>query len=89
MGHFCPICGWPELTEPPRSEDCGGSYEICPSCGFQFGVDDDDRGFTYADWRERWMQAGMKWWSQSRPAPPGWNPSEQLQTAPINPSEPA
>ena len=25
----------------------GGSYEICPSCGFQFGVSDDDLGSTY------------------------------------------
>jgi hypothetical protein len=28
------------LTEPPWSEESGGSFEICPSCGIQFGYTD-------------------------------------------------
>ena len=48
MNHKCPVCGYPKLEEAPRTQAGGGSYEICPSCGFQFGVSDDDRGFTYA-----------------------------------------
>jgi rubrerythrin len=40
----CPVCGFPDLTEQPRYADGGSSDEICPSCGFQFGYDDDDRG---------------------------------------------
>jgi hypothetical protein len=30
----------------------GGSYEICPSCGFRFGATDNDEGISYASWRQ-------------------------------------
>jgi pimeloyl-ACP methyl ester carboxylesterase len=59
-GFVCPVCGWPDLTEAPRSPGGGGSYEICPSCGFQFGVTDDDAGISYAEWRRRWVEGGAK-----------------------------
>ena len=50
MKFTCPVCGYPELEEPPRSPRTGGgSYEICPSCGFQFGVTDDDKGVSYEE----------------------------------------
>ena len=34
--HLCPVCGWPELTQPPRQASGGASFEICPCCGFEF-----------------------------------------------------
>ena len=78
MKHTCPVCGYPDLREAPRSKRSGGSYEICPSCGFQFGVTDDDRGFTYEAWRKLWVEGGMVW-DQGRSQPPaGWNPRLQL-----------
>ena len=72
---ICPVCGYPDLDEPPRrSSTSGGSYEICPSCGFEFGVTDDDRGFTYSAWRARWIARGMPWESADiEPAPAGWD----------------
>lgn len=76
--HTCPVCGFPELSEPPRTAEGGGSYEICPSCGFQFGVTDEDRGFTYARWRRQWIAGGMKW-SSERPQPAGWSPRPPLK----------
>jgi hypothetical protein len=78
MGRTCPCCGYPALHEPPRSASGGGSYEICPSCGFQFGVSDDDAGFTYASWREQWKKRGMPWSSKGIAPPSGWNPKVQL-----------
>ena len=77
----CPVCGYPGLTEPPRSPNSGGgSYEICSSCGFEFGVSDDDRGFTYNDWRQEWVANGMPWRSEGiEPLPAGWDPQAQLQ----------
>lgn len=36
----CPVCGSPELIQPPYSEDGDGSFAMC-SCGFEFGFDDD------------------------------------------------
>lgn len=78
--NVCPVCGYPDLEEPPRSPvTSGGSYEICPSCGFQFGVTDDDEGFSYQEWRTQWIQRGMPWDSEEiRPPPQGWDPARQL-----------
>lgn len=78
----CPVCGYPNLSEPPRSPSSGGaSYEICPSCGFEFGVTDDDRGFSYDDWRKQWIGRGMPWDSADiEPPPPGWDPRRQLES---------
>ena len=78
MGQTCPCCGYPALREPPRSASGGGSYQICPSCGFQFGVSDDDEGFTYATWRARWKARGSPWNSQGIAPPRGWNATAQL-----------
>lgn len=79
MRHYtCPVCGYPDLTEPPRSAD-GGSYEICYSCGFEFGVTDDDLGFTYESWRQRWVARGKPWDGLGIDEPPfGWDPARQL-----------
>ena len=85
MSYVCPVCGWPELMDPPHSESNGPSFEICPCCGFQFGYDDDDQGFTYAAWRERWIQNGMTWWSNGRPASPAWDARQQLARAGLLP----
>ena len=72
----CPVCGAHELTRKPYAdwppgpdmrltppyEDLLGqpSYEVCPSCGFEFGNDDNpgtaapESFETYrADWEER------------------------------------
>lgn len=75
--YMCPVCGWPDLTESPRSPSGGGSYEICRSCGFEYGVTDDDLGYTYEQWREEWVKKGMPW-DEGEP-PVGWNPEEQLR----------
>jgi hypothetical protein len=64
--------------EPPRSPAGGGSYEICPSCGFEFGVTDDDLGYSYEQWRADWIGRGMPWSGSAREAPAGWDPASQL-----------
>jgi hypothetical protein len=81
MNYLCPVCGWPNLHEPPRSVDGGASFELCPSCGFEFGFDDDDQGLIYEAARTRWVAAGMPWWSSSRQPPADWNPGRQLTDA--------
>jgi len=79
MPYTCPVCGYPKLEEPPRSTAGGGSYEICPSCGFEFGVTDDDRGHSDESWRHKWIRAGMPWdWGRSKP-PNDWDPVRQLK----------
>ena len=77
MNHPCPVCGYPKLREKPRTTSGGGSFEICPSCGFQFGVTDDDEGYSYAQWRRRWKAKGMQWSSEGM-EPADWNTVAQL-----------
>jgi hypothetical protein len=79
---LCPVCGF-ALGFEPWSGDSAAD-EICPSCGIQFGCDDSaagilsDRLCIYSDWRQRWIDGGMAWWSQ-RERPQNWNPTEQLE----------
>jgi hypothetical protein len=78
--YTCPVCGFDQLDDPPVDEDGDGLFEICPSCGFQFGVTDDDKGFTYESWRSRWVGKGMPWDSEGiEPPPEGWDPKRQLE----------
>ncbi len=86
---MCPVCGWVELKKPPRSETTGGSYEICPCCGFQFGYDDEDQGISDEEWRRRWIAKGMPWFARTRLPPPGWDPLEQLRRLSSANPEPA
>ena len=87
MAFVCPICGYPGLMEPPRSSSGGGSYEICPSCAFEFGVTDDDKGYTYESWREKWIAEGMIWDKGRSSPPPGWNARLQLKNLTRPPKE--
>ena len=87
MSYVCPVCGFNELDEPPVSECGGGSYEICPSCGFQFGVSDEDRGITYEEWRKQWISDGMIWDKGRSLPPPEWDPIAQLKRIGINSQE--
>lgn len=78
--YTCPVCGFPGLGEPARTEGGGGSYEICEACGFEFGFDDDSEGYSYEAWRLRWIARGMPWDSAGiRPAPDGWDPAVSLR----------
>jgi transcription elongation factor Elf1 len=57
----CPVCGFSGLTEPPWSDEGGGSQEICPQCGIQFGYTDAAGGDAvkreeiYAEWRRKYL----------------------------------
>jgi hypothetical protein len=70
--HFydCPICGYDGLTEIPWEDD-SPSYEICPSCGNEFGNDDFSldplqRAHLQEELRVSWEQAGRPWFSRTR-----------------------
>jgi len=76
MAYICPVCGFDGLDAAPYG---AGEYEICPCCGFQFGVTDDNQGISFHEWREAWIEQGLPWTSKGRPAPLGWNAMEQLR----------
>lgn len=73
---LCPSCGFPGLRESPRMPSGGGSYEICPSCRFEFGYTDDDLGYTYESWRVEWANEGCPWRGVDS-APSWWTPGKQ------------
>ncbi len=76
--YTCPVCGYTELSEPPYNSLGGGSYEICYSCGYEYGVTDDDDEISHEEWRSRWINDGMQWYSKYRDKPEHWNPKAQL-----------
>ena len=76
--YVCPICGFPELPEPPRGPNGGASFDNCPVCAFEFGYHDDDQGHTYESWRAGWVADGMPWRIPEWPQPPNWDPRAQL-----------
>src|SRR6266446_4815425 len=45
----CPVCGY-EMDDPPRD------YNICPSCGTEFGLHDVNASIS--ELRAAWLQTG-------------------------------
>ncbi len=79
MEHTCPVCGYASLAEPPHDETGGASFEICPSCGTEFGYDDASK--SHAELRKLWLAAGAPWRSRATAPPPDWSAIEQLRAA--------
>ncbi|OOR12035.1 hypothetical protein BW897_15000 [Bacillus cereus] len=78
MNFICLICGFDDLLDPPYDEDEDPSYEICPCCGFQFGFDDCDQGYTFVEYREKWLEKGAIWHNNAK-KPTGWSLEKQLK----------
>lgn len=77
-----------DLGEPPYRDRFGDySHEGCHSCGYQFGYDDDPmasgRAISFAEYRQRWIAGGCKWFCGDDPRPPDWSLEEQLAEAGI------
>lgn len=60
------------MEEGPRG------YNICPSCGTEFGLHDVNS--TIEDLRTAWLESGAKWHSAVVPEPEKWNQAQQLAT---------
>jgi len=56
---ICPVCGFDGLNEPAHDNHGCGSFEICPSCGTEFGYDDSKR--SHGELRQAWLNSGAKW----------------------------
>jgi hypothetical protein len=67
--NLCLVCGF-EMDDPPRD------YNICPSCGTEYGVNDVNR--SYEQLRQAWLKTGPVWWSKTDAQPENWSPSSQL-----------
>jgi len=77
--YMCPVCGYPEIEEIPYLDENTPSYEICPSCGTEYGYDDLVK--THTQLRDEWIINGLSWWAKSESPPSDWNPIKQLKAA--------
>jgi hypothetical protein len=71
MNYLCPICGYDRLEAPPID------FQICPSCGVEFGNDDFE--VSHLELRSRWWAKGCPWFSRFVLQPPNWDPLAQLR----------
>lgn len=86
-----PYDRWPGLplprhAAPPYQEQFGPpSFEICPSCGFEFGFDDhpgaSGSATSFAEHRQHWVAGGCAWWGQRERRPERWSGRQQLTDA--------
>ncbi len=68
--YICPVCGYDQLEDPPRD------YNICESCGTEFGY--HDANISHAELRRRWIVEGALWHDRRIPPPSHWDPVTQL-----------
>lgn len=81
MENICPVCGYPDLREPAYDEYNCSSFEICVSCGIEYGYGDQFLEKKEDCWeylRKEWISNGMKWHSKYIEKSIDWNPVMQL-----------
>jgi hypothetical protein len=75
----CPVCGFDGLTDPAYGIAGNASFDICPSCGTEFGY--DDAKTSHQELRKLWVTSGALWYSRTTNPPPNWNAEAQLRAA--------
>ena len=71
--YICPVCGYDKLVEPPYDEEFGcPTYVICSCCGFEFGFDDESKGYSFSGYRQRWIDNGFPFFN-SKKKPSNWS----------------
>ena len=75
MKYICPVCGYPELTEPPRNENGNPPFEMCDCCGVEFGYEDCSID-SIIQYRTEWIKNGCNWFAVEKPL--DWLFEEQL-----------
>lgn len=75
--YICPVCGFDKLDEEPYDLKGRGNFDICACCRFQYGVTDDDKGYSFEDYRKKWLKNGAKWFIKGA-KPTGWDLKKQL-----------
>jgi len=76
--YLCPVCGYPNLDEPAWDPNTGiPSFNICPSCGCEFGYNDATPQ-ARENHLKNWVKQGAPWF---RPElkPHSWNLKKQLE----------
>ena len=67
----CLVCGYSQMDPIELGT-------ICPCCGTQYGLSDEE--MTFSELRQRWINdKRAQWWSRYTPKPAGWSPVNQLR----------
>ena len=75
--YTCPVCGFPNLDEPPWDPVTKSpSFDICPCCGFEFGYD-NATPTAMKKYRLNWVKTGARWFLPNL-KPPDWSLRQQL-----------
>lgn len=73
---LCRVCGLSLDFEPWGEDGMTPTYDYCPCCGTEFGVQD----WTYEatkQQRQRWLRADAQW-DEPEDKPDDWDLAEQL-----------
>lgn len=76
----CRVCGFLYDSPPWGDDGLTPSFEICPSCGVEFGYEDATPA-AVRKYRAAWVAGGMKWHDRKGPAA-GWDPAAQMANIP-------
>ncbi len=75
--YVCVVCGYDKL-EVEQYNNRLPNFSVCKCCGFQSGYDDLDQGYTFAEYREKWINDGAKWFKPNE-MPSDWDLVKQLK----------
>jgi hypothetical protein len=78
---------WNNHGKPPYCQKYGkASYDICPCCSFEFGLEDEapdsTKSVSFEKYLQQWIAEGCVWF-QLEFKPHDWNLRTQLQKAGI------
>lgn len=84
----CPVCGFlagVEAALETQWEALIWSYDICPCCGTEFGLDVAGSSLeevkrSVERRRAKWINEGHPWFSEHEGPPKGWDWRAQLRT---------
>ena len=66
---ICPVCGYDGLEETPYDKYGYPSYEICSCCGYEYGFQDESKGISFSEYRQKWIEDGFNFsWEKKRPS---------------------
>ena len=76
--YYCLICGYEKLEKPQYEKEIYPTFEICPCCGFEAGFEDLSEDICIVQYRNKWINDGMKWWNRKGKPLIGWYTEKQL-----------
>ena len=78
--HNCRVCGLKQKDPPWGESGFEPTYDICPCCSTEFGLDDRTSAQRF-EVRGHWIKSGYPWFHPEQ-KPPDWDPDAQMAQIP-------